>query len=221
MNRLEMYGLGSSGGGIYDEVELAGLNRITGSIQCQKFETAGVLKCSELITAHSLQVGGVAMIGDLIAQNVSVEGVLRSRGYLTCEKLNFEGYLSVNGDVKVGEADLIGKLKFKGGVQAETLNLMIEAKSIFTDLGATKISVTRMSDYESLIERIGKVFQREQAFMEGHLIEGEDIYLEYCRVQNVYGDHIKIGPHCIIEELEYKETLEIDPTSVVKHQKQV
>ena len=57
--------------------------------------------------------------------------------------------------------------------------------------------------------------------MSGQLIEGERVEIEYCQVKHVYGDHVKIGPHCQIDEVEYKESLEIHPTAVVKSVKQV
>lgn len=57
--------------------------------------------------------------------------------------------------------------------------------------------------------------------MKGQLIEGETIEIEYSHFNAIYGDHIKIGPNCQINEVAYKESLEIHPNAVVKTVKQV
>ena len=204
MNDLEMNGLGHGGGGAFNEVRLAGIHRIYGEVKCKTFESDGVAKCDDKITADRLSIAGVTKVVDL---NVN--------------KISLEGYLSTVKSFKTKKANLMGKFKFRGEVEAEELVLMVAAKSSFTEVGATQIFVTKVLNDDSWTKRLNRLFQKNACLFVGQLIEGEEIYLEYCRVQSVFGDHVKIGPYCIINEVEYKETIDIHPTAVVKHQKRV
>lgn len=221
MNDLEMNGLGHSGGGAFNEVRLAGIHRIYGEVKCKTFESDGVAKCDDKITADRLSIAGVTKVVDLNVNKISVEGVLKSSGALSCESLSLEGYLSTVKSFKTKKANLMGKFKFRGEVEAEELVLMVAAKSSFTEVGATQIFVTKVLNDDSWTKRLNRLFQKNACLFVGQLIEGEEIYLEYCRVQSVFGDHVKIGSYCIINEVEYKETIDIHPTAVVKHQKRV
>ncbi len=221
MNDLEMNGLGHSGGGVFHEVRLAGLNRIYGEIKCEKFESDGVVKCDDTLTANRLSLAGVAKVVDLNVNQMSVEGVLKSSGTLSCESLSLEGYLSTVKSFKTKKANLTGKFKFRGEVEAEELDLKMAAKSSFTEVGATKIRVTKVLNDDPWKKRFNRLFHKSDCRFVGQLIEGEEIYLEYCQVQSVFGDQVKIGPYCMINEVEYKETIEIHSTAVVNHQKRV
>ena len=106
-------------------------------------------------------------------------------------------------------------------MQAETLNLTFVDHSTFDVIGATHLLIKRSLHSQFWHKSRGLSLRKKNCIFEGQLLEGEHIEVEYCHFKQIYGDVIKIGPGCIIEEIEYKEQLEIDPTSVVKVTKRV
>ena len=103
----------------------------------------------------------------------------------------------------------------------ETLNLTFVDHSVFDVIGATHLLIKRSLDSQFWYKSRHLSLRKKKCILEGQLLEGEHIEVEYCHVKQIYGDVIKIGPGCIIEEIEYKDQLEIDPTSVVKVTKRV
>lgn len=46
-------------------------------------------------------------------------------------------------------------------------------------------------------------------------IHGKKVYLEHTQVDQVYGEVVKIGGNCKVNEVFYKETLDVHPSSIV------
>jgi len=55
----------------------------------------------------------------------------------------------------------------------------------------------------------------------GNLIEADEISLEATVAKMVRGKRVTIGPGCRIDQVEYTESLQIDPKSVVREQVRV
>ena len=220
MYKLELSGLGKSDGGVFSEVHLEGLHRCNGAVMCETFNAQGVVKAEELECQNQMDVEGVILVKNLKASNVEVTGVCRVKQQLQCGSLVLGGYLSVGESIKVQSANLRGKFKFNDHVEAESFELVFEGNSIFDVISGANVSLKRNEDGYHW-ENHPRLFRFKKIRMSGQLIEGERVEIEYCQVKHVYGDHVKIGPHCQIDEVEYKESLEIHPTAVVKVVKQI
>lgn len=223
MYNLQMSGLGKSEGGVFNEVRLEGVQRLYGNVQCLDFFSEGILKATAIECQNSFNLEGVGGMSSLKAPNINTEGACRVKEAVIGQALHAEGYLSTGGVVKVETAQIVGKVKFKEAVEATKINLSFCAASSFDVISATEVKISRYldSDYYQMSKGSGIFKRRRKYKMKGQLIEGETVEIEYCHVNAIYGDHIKIGPNCQINEVAYKESLEIHPNAVVKTVKQV
>ena len=221
MFNLEINGIGQSGGGAFNEVRVEGVGRLSGLVKCREFSIEGIGFAKEIECLENVSVEGVLNAKSLKANKVHVSGSCRVKEDMKVSLLSVEGYLSTTQTVKVDQARIEGKVKFKDGVQAETLNLTFVDHSTFDVIGATHLLIKRSLHSQFGYKSRHLSLRKKNCIFEGQLLEGEHIEVEYCHVKQIYGDVIKIGPGCIIEEIEYKEQLEIDPTSVVKVRRRV
>ena len=221
MCSLEMSGLGRSDGGTFNEVRLEGIQRFSGAVKCVDFRSEGIFRAEDVECQQRLTIEGIGTMRSLQANIIDVEGVCQVKERLVCQLLKLEGYLRVGQTLKTKTAQLVGKFKFKETVEAEIVDLVFVEHSSFDVISATTVKIKR--DLEGSYGRKQPSFfaNLKQRLMIGHLIEGEEVEIDYCKVKQVYGDRIKIGPYCQIDEIEYKESLEIHPTAVVKSAKQL
>ena len=221
MFNLEINGLGQSSGGHFNEVRVEGVARLSGPVKCTDFNIEGIGYAQEIECLENVSVEGVLNAKSLKANNIHVSGLCRVKGNIKASILSVEGYLSTTQTVKVKQARIEGKVKFKGAVEAENLDLTFVDHSTFDVIGATHLLIKRSLHSQFGYKSRHLSLRKKNCIFEGQLLEGEHIEVEYCHVKQIYGDVIKIGPGCIIEEIEYKDQLEIDPTSVVKVTKRV
>lgn len=221
MFNLEINGIGQSGGGTFGEVCVEGIGRLTGPIKCQNFNVSGMGFSKAVECEQNLIVEGTLKSASLKAANIHVSGLCRVQGEVKTLDLNVFGYLKVNQSLKVERAVIEGKVNLKEALEAVSLELTFVDDSVFDVITATNIVIKRSLDSEVLSHKNWLPFKKRTGMLVGDLIEGEDIYLEYLQVKQVYGDRVKIGPGCLIDEVEYKEVLEVDPTSCVKVMRQV
>lgn len=221
MFNLEINGIGQSGGGAFNEVRVEGVGRLSGLVKCSEFSIEGIGFAKEIECLENVSVEGVLNAKSLKANNIHVSGSCRVKVDMNASLLSVEGYLSTTQTVKVKQARIEGKVKFKGAVEAENLDLTFADYSVFDVISATNLSIKHSLNREFYHKSRGLSLRKKRCIFEGQLLEGDHIEIEYCHVKQIYGDVIKIGPGCIIEEIEYKDQLEIDPTSVVKVTKRV
>lgn len=223
MYNLQMSGLGKSEGGVFSEVRLEGVQRLYGNVQCLDFFSEGVLKAKAIECQNSFSLEGVGGISSLKASTIMIEGSCQVKETVIGQALHVEGYLSTGGVVKVETAQIVGKVKFKEAFEATKINLSFGAASSFDVISATEVKISRdLGGNESQTCHGIERFQRGRKYeITGQLIEGETIEIDSCRVYAIYGDEIKIGPNCQINEVAYKDSLEIHPSAVVKTVKQV
>lgn len=220
MQNLEMNGAGTIGGGIFKEVKLAGAHKITGNIECEHFETAGTCTADAAISCLTFSGAGAMTIQSLKTKEMSVAGSCKCQGMIDCETLEAEGYFRAHEEINAEQLTMEGKFKILSPINAEKVTLLLHEPSSVTEIGAGKIEV-RKSTRKSKSWNLFTLFAIKKVALEAHLMEADDLYLECCHVEKVCGDHVVIGPNCVIGDVEYRGLLEIHPTSKVKHQKQI
>lgn len=220
MKSLKMCGAGSSGGGIFKDVRLEGAHKITGNVECEHFDTAGTFKALASISCLTFSGAGALTIQGIRTKEMTVAGSCTCEGVVDCEVLEAEGYFKATEEVNAEQIRMEGKFKVVGAMNAETVMLFLHEPSSVSEIGAGKIEV-RKSTKKSKSWNLFTCFMLKKVELEASLIEADDIYLEHCRVEKVCGDHVVIGPNCLIDDVEYRGTIEIHPTSIVKHQKQI
>lgn len=177
---------------------------IEGNLHCDSLSCTGLVEGkSELICDNKLYVAG----------NVVLEGVIKSKS------INVTGCFQVKGDV------FAEKLIIEGTVKSEKITSKI-IEIILSD--NEKSAVTYVSGKEILIKRKSDCldtkkffFRKKIKYEETHMliaeqIAGNDVFVEFTKSNLVVGDDVKIGKNCVIDYVQYKDTIEINDTSVVK-----
>ncbi|MDE5977334.1 MAG: hypothetical protein K2G70_02555 [Turicibacter sp.] len=220
MTDLQLNGFGKSKGGTFKGVQLNGIHYCFDLITCETFQAQGIFKVDEVICQKVMEFEGIARVKQLKTSHFEGVGVCQVKQNLQCDSLEFGGYLKVGESLKVGQAVIRGKFKFGEQVEAKVLTGMFEGKSSFEVMSADVICLKREEE-GFYTENRSWPLRFKNVRVSGQLIEGEQIDIEYCHVKQVYGDYVKIGPYCQIDEVEYKESLEIHPTAVVKRLKRL
>ena len=126
---LEIYGVGKQRGGRFGRVLIAGSGKITGNVECDRFELPGAGKIEEgsLLVHGPMEIDGACKVeGCAEAETLEVNGSLKTAG-----PSRVAGNLEVNGSMKTenaslavgGRADICGSLKTEGDFSAEMLDV--------------------------------------------------------------------------------------------------
>ncbi|MGL4337892.1 MAG: hypothetical protein ACRCST_13445 [Turicibacter sp.] len=242
---LSVSGAGSSGGGTYKTVNVSGAYTFTGDVKCVEFKCSGSTTCKGNLNADSFRTSGSTKVtGKVDVKHLGVSGSCKILSGIKAEEIHITGATKVEGDIQTHqlhvsgvfdttdniEAERIhitGKLFNKGFINAESIFIEVEAGSEFNEMGATKIELLD-SSYEHPIRNVlgsgVKIFlprKYRSNKITGNLIEGDDVSLENSNIKIIRGKVVNVGPYCLIDEIEYSETLQIHETSTVLRQKKI
>ncbi|MDQ7092149.1 polymer-forming cytoskeletal protein [Desulfosporosinus sp. PR] len=204
------------------KIDISGMGRITGNVEGKEITSSGTgtiegnLQGERIQTSGNLKIGGNAKVVEL-----ATDGRSRIDGQLKAEKIMFHGYLSVGADVEAEEFISQGSFSIDGLLNANRIDIDINGFCKVNEIGGEEILVrNRHGNWNFLTKFVNSFLgnDRELGKLSVKLIEGTDIYLEYSHVGIVRGNNIKIGPQCTIEEVEYRDSLSIDPSSTVKRE---
>jgi len=210
-NDMKIAGVGSSSGGTYRDVSVAGVGTIDGDIACRTFKVGGMSDVHGNLTADKVDIGGVAnFAGDVAAGEMSVGGTADVRGKLTGGTVKAGGVVTVGGGVDVQRVELRGMFTIEGDCQAEvfdgrgafkvrgllnagTVDVQLWGRCEVREIGGERVNV-----------REGRGFA---FFLEQHLyaetIEADEVRLEDTTAKVVRGSLVEVGPGCDIELVEY------------------
>ena len=215
---LSVYGAFSTEG----ECEIRGDAEVTGS-----FKNEG--PCS---------VGGSAKItgtwkteGEFRGQQVRVSGVLKSEASIRAEELDVSGVLKAEGDVQAERFRASGPVTIEGELNADTVELQLNGESEIESIVGGSVRVRRADESSAGSNRNIHVHLNfslpflgsrqinydsdDRAHLLASLIEADEVELENTDCETVRGVHVKIGPECVIDRVEYSGTFSADPGASV------
>ena len=205
------------------KIDISGMGRITGNVEGTEITSSGTgtidgnLQCDRVETSGNLKIGGSAKVIELVT-----DGRCKIDGSLKAEKMIIShGYLSVGSDVESEEFISKGSFAIEGLLNANRIDIEIKGFCKVKEIGGEEISVRNRYVNLAILSKFVSSFLgngRELDKLAVQLVEGTVISLEYTHAGIVRGNNVKIGPECTIEEVEYADNLEIDPTSIVKRQ---
>jgi|GEM_PF-3597001 len=216
MSCLQLNGIGKGHGGIYKSIDINGVYQLDEQVQCESFKAQGIIRADEILVKDSFDLDGICKSQLLKAKRVNFTGIFKNSHTLNCEKLVGSGCLVAKGVIKAKDIQLTGKVKVQGSMESDSLQLNLTDKSFFTELSAENVKIRKEVNHQVRLSLTPR--RKDCPLIKGELVEGEDVYLDYCKINYVYGDRIEIGPHCDIEEVEFQESLNIHPTAKVKKQ---
>lgn len=202
---MNILGNGCISGGKYnEEISVLGNATIKGNLHCDSFICTGLVQGkSELICDNNLYIVG----------NTLLEGDIKSK------RINVTGIFQVNGDIFAEEFLVEGAIESEK-IKSEIIEIILSdnVKSTVSYVNGKEILIKRKSDcYDKKTFIFGKKLQYEKKHMIiADQIVGNDVFVEFTKSARVVGDNVKIGKNCVIDCVQYKDTIEIHENSVVK-----
>jgi cytoskeletal protein CcmA (bactofilin family) len=186
------------------EITINGSSDIGGNLQCEEMKIQG----------------SSSVKGSLKGKEIIVRGTASIKGNVSGEEVEIRGQIKVDGDCEAESFNVRGNFKIKGLLNAGDIDIELLRHCEAQEIGGEKISVKRTresSGFKKLLKFfIGKTADQLTA----DVIEGDHIYLEYTQAKVVRGNTVEIGPGCILDRIEYKQSLELDENATVgSHQK--
>lgn len=195
-NDLNMSGMGTAPGGIYQNVTIQGMSRVHGDIECVNCHVEGMTTISGGVKAKTIRIQGKTTVnGDISGGDVTLEGQVTISG--KCDADKFVG---------------TGAFRIDGLLNADEIAIRVYGPSRINEIGAGTIRIQRELG-RSLFGRLKK--------LSAETIEGDDIYLENTKARVVRGNRVVIGSGCDIEFVEYRTEFEQHKNAQVANQKQL
>lgn len=229
---LKINGVGSAAGGNFDEVVIKGKGVIYDDVFCKTFHSIGKSKVDGNIeTEHWMKAKGDTVFnGHLKADQLKIVGQSEINKYssfnelnmsgeasfhegLSSKEISIEGEMFVNGNCYADAFLSNGNTKIDGILSSNHVQLKLCGKTNIYKIVGKKISVMRnvpiLSNYQKVTALIAKA------------ILGDFIYLENTTAHLVQGDHVKIGPNCKIDRLEYRTALHQTTHTTIHHHRMI
>lgn len=195
MQNMKIEGIGSIGGGEFDTISIEGVANCSNNIKAENIKIEGVFNCS----------------GEVEARYLDCEGVANFKSNIRAKKITVEGLLSESSGTKIEAEEIIceGMIKTGGEISSDILKAdgCVEAKEIVGD----QIKIYSRFHAAKLIS----MFNKNKSNVE--LIEATTIDITGMMANTVNGKDIKIGPNCIIENIDCSGILSIDKSSIVRN----
>lgn len=240
---LKLSGLGKASGGKFGSVNISGFGELTGSVEADTIQIAGAGSIAGNAQTDKIQVNGTGTInGDLEAHyiestgNFTVKGQVRTdewfsegrgrvNGSLEAQKILAQGYLSVGAGVSCTNFYAKGSLTIEGGLKAETAEIEISGSCAAGTIEGTDILIRKQKNLnlKGLAKFVNPLLgnKREWEKLKCAEISGSHVEIEYVDAQTVRGDKLKIGADCHVEEVLYRDELEIEPSAWVGKQTKI
>ncbi len=195
---LEIYGVGSQSGGRFGKVVIAGSGKITGDVECERFELPGAGKVEGGLTVHGpIGIDGAGKVeGPVRGEALEVNGSFKVE-HGPC---GINGDLEVNGSFKVengpctvgGKAGISGSFKVAGDLSVGTLEVDGSAK-IEGSVSAGEIEVDGVLKVEGPVQ--AESFRAEGAVRIDGLLNAETVELTVSgedRIESIGGGSVRV-----------------------------
>ncbi|MCL6444191.1 MAG: bactofilin [Alicyclobacillus sp.] len=227
---LNLAGIGSASGGTYQNVDVQGIAKIHGDVECVNCHMEGVSEIAGHVKAIKVNMNGKAkVLGDVVAEHIEVEGATRITGTcraagslmirgsstiggVSAHKLTLDGVMRVKGACEAETFNGKGGFRIDGLLNADTIQMEICRDSSVNEIGCERIRVEHALS--------SKLFQRSRR-LTVQTIEGDEIYLESTKAKTVRGNQVTLGPGTEVDVVEYKTAFLVLGNAWVGESKQV
>jgi cytoskeletal protein CcmA (bactofilin family) len=239
---LKVFGSANTTGGTYRDVVISGSCRISGDLESSslvvngnativgnittgKSKVSGNCTIDGSLTCDTFKVmGGSNISGILSAKSISVEGYLKVKENIKAETIGISGKVITEGDCNADIFSSVGTFEIEGLLNADKIDIELLGRCKVSEIGGGKISIRRKNtDVPILKQILNSIVDsiKEKPLLQVNTIEGDDVYVSYTQAKVVRGKHVKIGPECSIDLVEYGEDFEKDPATVVQNSKRI
>lgn len=209
MNNEKIDGIGTIHGGAYNDILIAGMAKLKGSVTAKKVVVSGSFKSKGRLEAEELQVDGFARIfknvktkklvikgtlklrhADVNADSVYGEGLLTSTGSVCADEIRINGYCTVKkmlGDRITIHNDLSGINKIMKSLRILTFlyfgRAIIPSHSLVDEIECTSLTA---SGIKSKVVRAGDVVLGRDCIIDRLYCDGNMIIDPTCSIKRIY-----------------------------------
>jgi len=221
--RISISGKGTIEGDVLvsGNMNLAGMATIRGSLRGRQILSSGNGSITGMVEAERVESSGNMKIeGPAKIKELSNAGRCRVELNLMAQKVESYGFLSVGGDVEAEEFYSQGSFTIGGLLNANKIDIRIHGFCQAREIGGEEIQIRHGHSFGFVSKLISSFLGtgRELDKLKADLIEGTVVSLEYTKADVVRGQKVIVGPACLIREVEYTDSIEIDPSAVVQKQ---
>lgn len=185
---LKINGSGRGAGGVFRRVSVTGEGAIDGDVAADLVKVVGTLRNR----------------GSIATQQCRVVGTLDVEGNLSGDDTKVTGTLTVQGDCSAEQLEIQGGISVDGLLNAETMKIRLYGPCRCGDIGGGKIHIRPQF----------RLFSGNKT-MTAASIEGDDVDISYTIAAVVRGNQVRIGPGCVVERVEYRQSFHQDKTAKV------
>jgi cytoskeletal protein CcmA (bactofilin family) len=208
-----MIGTTTSAGGNFRNVRLTGESLLSGDVDCYKLSNTGELVVKGNLRAEELSLTGECDVqGSLQTITARGRGEVKVSSGVRGENIKFTGSIGVGGDCEAGSLEVDGAINVAGLLSADRLEIKMYGPCKAKEIGGTNLFVKR----SKATRIINLLKSSDHAKLYAEQIEGDKVELDHTEASVVRGNNVKIGPGCEIGRVEYRDTLEIHKSSLVK-----
>jgi cytoskeletal protein CcmA (bactofilin family) len=206
MNNEKIDGIGTIHGGNYDDIIVAGMGKLKGSVTANKVVVSGAFKSKGQLTAEELQVDGIARIfRNIKINNLVIKGTLKlRRADVNADSVYGEGLLTSTGTISADKISINGYCTVK--------KIMGDRISIHNDLSGINRFMKRLRILAFLY--FGRGISPSHSLVDQ--IECTNLTASGIKSRVVRAGDVELGRDCIIDRLYCDGNINIDPTCRIR-----
>jgi cytoskeletal protein CcmA (bactofilin family) len=213
---LVLSGIGNSTGGRFRYASIDGKGRIDGDLQCEALRMNGLSRVDGHVKARTVDVNGMSsFLGDVIAGHIRLNGKVRIHRHLKGEDIEIFGSVRIDGDCEAERLALHGNATVQRTINAETIDIRMQGAYRTTEIGCASLRVQPLP-IGLFRQWLGVLLPSVLPRLYVDLIEGDEVELANTTAGIVRGNRITVGSGCRIGQVEYRDSCQIDDTSVVR-----
>jgi len=206
LNNVKISGSGTINGGEYGTIEVSGSAKIEGDVEAEVVDSSVSLKISGSLDANTVDSSGSIKVKGKLKARIFESSGSASFENLDASTVKFSGSLNSVKSVRAKSVSGTGSLEIGDTLEADEIKIKLAGDSSVKEIKGKTID---FREYSNWLSKIWK------SYLTADKITGESIYLENTNAGLVKGVAVKIGPRCVIDTVEYKEIITVDPSSKV------
>lgn len=216
-----------------------GICKMMGNLKCKVIETKGRALFDKNVQAEKSKFGGIVAVkgkvdvddlvfngriaveGDVTGRDINILGMASITANLKAECLFVSGAAYIEKNIDTEIFSLSGGLVNKGTINANNINMTLGAKSNMNNISGKEIKIKKPDNTGGFLSSFLKKFIKNKVQLEANIIDGEDIHIENTIANLVRGNNVTIGEGCIINTVEYRNTINFEKNGKCKSQKKI
>ena len=238
-NSMNISGSGSIPAGEYEEISVSGSGKLFGLVKCTSFSSAGFsggehIECTEKMKntgktkfSGNVKIKNLSTAGDFSCggdvnaiEGISVVGSFNAKGSVYANNLSVAGVAKIGEDGEAEKISVNGSLKCAGLVNAESVDIRFDSGVEIGSLGGGKVVIS-MHKVKKFFKRLPLLSSAMRNAKIATAIEADEIEIDNVSCPRITGRSVAIGEGCVIDLVQYSESIDISPNAKVEKSEKI